>query len=255
MRNSGVQNYRPSFKSPLYPFVQIVGFIGCGILLFEMGIEILIIVLLLVSIAIITYLIYGKVRMKEEYALLYLIERITAKELTTHSLEEELKGIIRERDEIQKDRFDELIEKCLILDIEGKTELKDFLRITAEKLSVSLDISSETLYQLFMEREKESTTSINPDIAIPHIITEGEKHFDILLARCKEGIKFGEGIPEIKAVFVLVGTRDERNFHLRALASIAQIVSAKDFLERWMRAKNIENLRDTILLGERKRQA
>ena len=254
MRNSGVQNYRPGFRSPLYPFIQIVGILGCGILLFEMGTEVLIIVLVLVSIAIITYLLYGKVRMKEEYALLYLIERITAKELTTHSLEEELKGIIRERDEIQKDRFDELIEKCNILDFEGKTGLKDFLKATAEKLSVSLNISSESLYQLFMEREKESTTSINPDIAIPHIIIEGEKNFDILLARCKEGIKFGEGIPEIKAVFVLVGTRDERNFHLRALASIAQIISAKDFLERWMRAKNIENLRDIILLGERKRQ-
>ena len=104
-----------------------------------------------------------------------------------------------------------------------------------------------------MEREKESTTSINPYIAIPHIIIKGENHFDILLARCKEGIKFGEGIPEVKAVFVLVGTRDERNFHLRSLASIAQIMSEKDFIERWLRAKNIENLRDIVLLGERKR--
>jgi len=254
MRHSGVQNYRPSFKSPLYPFVQIAGILGCGFLLFEMGMEVLIIVLILVSLAIITYLIYGKVRMKEEYALLYLIERITAKELTTHSLEEELKGIIRERDKIEKDRFDELIEKCHIIDIEGKTELNEFFKLTAKKLSQPLDIPEEKLYELLLKREKESTTSINPDIAIPHIIIEGEKHFDILLARCKEGIKFGEEIPGIKAVFVLVGTRDERNFHLRALASIAQIISAKDFMTRWMRAKNIENLRDTILLGERKRQ-
>ncbi len=253
MRQSGVQNYRPRFRSPIYPFVQIAGIFGCGFLLFEMGIEVLIIVLILVSLAIITYLIYGRVKMKEEYALLYLIERITAKELTTHSLEDELKGIIRERDKIQKDRFDELIEKCHILDIGEKTELSEFLRLTAKELSRSLDVPGEELYQLLMDREKESSTSINPDIAIPHIIIEGEKHFDVLLARCKKGIKFGEDIPEVKAVFVLVGTRDERNFHLRSLASIAQIISARDFMTRWMRAKNIENLRDTVLLGERKR--
>ncbi len=253
MRQSGVQNYRPSFKSPIYPFVQIAGIIGSGFLLLEMGMEVLIMFFILVALAVLTYLIYGKVRMKKEYALLYLIERITAKELTTHSLEEELKGIIRERDEIQKDRFDELVEKCQILDIQGKTELKDLLRLTAKRLSTSCDISSETLYQLFMEREKESTTSINPYIAIPHIIIKGENHFDILLARCKEGIKFSEDTPSVRAVFVLVGTRDERNFHLRSLASIAQIISAKDFMARWMRAKNIENLRDIVLLGERKR--
>jgi len=253
MRQSGVQNYRPRFRSPIYPFVQIAGIFGCGFLLFEMGIEVLIIVLILVSLAIITYLIYGRVKMKEEYALLYLIERITAKELTTHSLEEELKGIIRERDKIQKDRFDELVEKCHILDIKGKTGLKEFFELTAKELSRSLDMPVESLYKLLMDREKESPTSINPDIAIPHIIIEGEKHFDVLLARCKEGIKFGEDIPEIKAVFMLVGTRDERNFHLRSLASIAQIISARDFMVRWMRAKNIENLRDIVLLGERKR--
>lgn len=254
MRQSGVQNYRPRFRSPIYPFPQIAGMLGCGFLLFEMGAEVLIIVFILISLAITAYLIYGRRRVKEEYALLYLIEKITAKELTTHSLEDELKGIIRERDKIQKDRFDELIEKSHILDLKKKPDLQEFFRLTAEKLSRPLGISKERLYQLLIEREKESTTAINPDIAIPHIIIEGEKHFDILLARCKEGINFGEDISGIKAVFVLVGTRDQRNFHLRALASIAQIISAKDFMTRWMRAKNIENLRDIVLLGERRRQ-
>jgi APA family basic amino acid/polyamine antiporter len=254
MRLSGVQNYRPRFKSPIYPLPQIIGVLGFGFLLFEMGAEVFIIIMILISLAIIAYLIYGRQRMKEEYALLYLIERITAKELTTHSLEDELKDIIKERDRIQKDRFDKLIEESHILDLEEKTNLEEFFKLTAEKLSPTLDIPKKKLYQLLMKREKESTTSINPDIAIPHIIIEGEKHFDILLARCKEGIRFGEDAPEVKAVFVLVGTRDQRNFHLRALASIAQIISAKDFLARWMRAKNIENLRDIVLLGERKRQ-
>ncbi len=254
MRQSGVQNYRPRFRSPLYPFFQIAGIIGFGLLLFEMGIEVLIIVAILISLALIAYLIYGRARMKEEYALLYLIEKITAKELTTHSLEDELKGIIKERDKIQKDRFDELIEKSDIMDLKGKTKLKKFFKLTAKKLSPSLDISEDELYELLTKREEESTTAINQDIAIPHIIIEGEKHFDILLARCKEGIEFNPDAPKVKAVFVLIGTKDERNFHLRALASIAQIISAKDFMTRWMSAKNIENLRDIVLLGERKRQ-
>ncbi|MEJ2356410.1 MAG: PTS sugar transporter subunit IIA, partial [candidate division WOR-3 bacterium] len=182
------------------------------------------------------------------------IEKITAKELTNHSLEDELKDIIKERDKIQKDRFDKLIEESTIMDLDGETSLKEFFRLAAKKLSSPLEMQEKKLYELFIKREEESTTAINPDIAIPHIIIEGEKHFDILLARCKEGIEFNPDAPKVKAVFVLIGTKDERNFHLRALASIAQIISAKDFITRWMSAKNIENLRDIVLLGERERQ-
>ena len=47
--------------------------------------------------------------------------------------------------------------------------------------------------------------------------------------------------------------KDERSFHLRALAAIAQIVQDPHFEERWMRAKTIEALRDNVLLGKRRR--
>ncbi|KPJ63164.1 hypothetical protein AMJ44_14700 [candidate division WOR-1 bacterium DG_54_3] len=52
---------------------------------------------------------------------------------------------------------------------------------------------------------------------------------------------------------MLLGTKDERNFHLVSLAAIAQIVQEPDFEERWMKAKNKEALRDIVLLGQRKR--
>ena len=39
-----------------------------------------------------------------------------------------------------------------------------------------------------------------------------------------KGINFSEKAPMVNAVFVLVGTKDERNFHLRALSTIAGIV-------------------------------
>ena len=49
------------------------------------------------------------------------------------------------------------------------------------------------------------------------------------------------------------GTRDKRNFHLRALAAIAQTVQAKDFERRWLSARNEQALRDIMLLSSRDR--
>ena len=74
----------------------------------------------------------------------------------------------------------------------------------------------------------------------------------MLIARIRGGVSF-TGSEGIRAVFVLAGTRDERNFHLRALAAIAQIVHDPQFEKRWTAAKDATALRDLILLGERSR--
>ncbi|MDH5186403.1 MAG: amino acid permease [candidate division WOR-3 bacterium] len=253
MRESHLQNYQPIFRAPLYPWIQIIGLIGFGFLLFEMGREALLISAIFIVGGLFIYWFYGRIRTSQEYALLHLIERITAKELTTHSLETELKEIIRERDEIVKDRFDHIIEESIVLDINQAISLEEFFRLVAESMSDRLAIKADALFQSLINRERENTTVLNPDLAVPHIIIDGEHKFDILLARCKQGILFSKKAPKVHSVFVLVGTRDERNFHLRALASIAQIVQEFSFERKWMKAKNKETLRDIVLLGKRRR--
>ncbi|MGB5159333.1 MAG: PTS sugar transporter subunit IIA [Desulfobacterales bacterium] len=56
------------------------------------------------------------------------------------------------------------------------------------------------------------------------------------------------------AVFALVGTGDERNFHLRALSAIAQIVQDPYFENKRLKAKDEKSLRNIILHAKRKRQ-
>jgi len=253
MRESRVQNYQPKFKSPLYPWVQILGIIGCGLLIFEMGKGSLIAFCVFIVGGLFIYWFYGRIRTTREFALLHLIERITAKELTSYTLETELKEIIRERDDITKDRFDYIVEKCVVLDIDKKIKLDDFFNLVSDTLSKSVKVKSSDLFELISERERETSTVIAPGIAIPHIIVDGEKLFDMLLIRCKEGIQFSESASKVHVVFVLIGSRDERNFHLRALAAIAQILQDSNFMKKWMSAKNKKALRDIVLLGKRMR--
>jgi len=116
-----------------------------------------------------------------------------------------------------------------------------------------LNIDERALYNLFIKREKESSTVVTAGLAIPHIIIKGVHKFDVLLVRCKKDIIFPGNPQPVHTMFVLVGSRDERNFHLRALAAIAQIAQDKDFDKNWLKAGNIEELRNIILLAERKR--
>ncbi len=54
-------------------------------------------------------------------------------------------------------------------------------------------------------------------------------------------------------MFILAGSKDQRNYHLRALMAIAQIVQEKSFEEKWLAARGIEGLRNLLLLSGRQR--
>lgn len=253
MRESKIQNYQPKFRAPLYPWLQIVAIVGYGFLIVEMGtLPLLITGIFLVS-GFLWYWIYARIRVVRESALIHIIERITARELTSYTLETELKHILRERDEIIEDRFDHLIKDSVVLDIEKCMDMEEFFKKVTDALAEKLGMPPEMLFRLFREREKQSSTVLAPGLAIPHIVVEGENKFEILLARCKEGIVFSAGLPRVHTVFALVGSMDERNFHLRALAAIAQIVQDAHFNKRWLSARSPEALRDIVLLGKRER--
>ena len=253
MRESKVQNYQPKFHSPLYPGMQILGIIGCGFLLAGMGRFILLLSSLIIGAGLIWYLVYRGARARREFGLIHVIERIINKELTSGQLAKELKTIIRERDEIVEDRFDHLIKEGVVLDLEGHFSRDEFFQKAGNFLAGKLGITPEKLTQLFIQREEESHTVIRPGLAIPHIIIEGSHKFSILLARAKDGVVFPDVSAPVHTIFVLVGTRDERNFHLRALAAIAQIAQDEAFDKNWLAARNNEELKDIILLAERKR--
>jgi len=255
LRESRIQNYRPSFRAPGYPWVQIAGIAGFAFVLLEMREQAFLISSALVAVGFALYWGYGRARVERESALLHLVERLTARELVTGRLEAELKEIIRDRDEIVRDRFDDLVENCVVLDLPHALSADDFFARVAEHMAPRLKLPAPDFVQALHDREASSSTVVGPGLAIPHIVIDGTGTFDLLLARCREGIAFPGSPGPVRAAFVLAGTRDERNFHLRALAAIAQIAQEPHFEATWMAARAAQGLRDLILLGQRRRDA
>ena len=253
LRESRLQNYRPLFRTPFYPWLQVTGIVGFVFVLFEMGVEGFLISTLLALSGFFLYWFYGRPRVQQESALLHLLERITDRQLVTGLIESELKEIIRERDAIVADRFDGLVERAVIIDTQGALSSDVFFQRAAEQLADRVGMTAPALAELLMAREKDSSTVVGPGLAVPHAVVPGEGRFEVLLARSREGMAFPAGVQPVHAVFLIVGTRDERNFHLRALAAVAQIVQAPGFLARWLSARSAQGLRDLVLLGERHR--
>lgn len=257
VRYSKMRNYRPSYRSPFFPWMQIFGIMFYSILIAKMGPIPLLITIVFIIFAYLWYKFYAQEKAKSVSALLKLTEKILNRQLvpdeSTELLEEELLDILRDRENIIEDRFDELIKNCKILEFTEKMNKFEFFKEISKELEDDLDILEEEIYHKFREREQVSNTNIHTHIAIPHIIIEGKNKFDIMLARNKAGINWAEDQEPVYTVFVLIGTMDERNYHLRALMAIAQIVQEKDFMLKWLTAGDVEHLRSSILLSNRKR--
>ncbi len=252
MRFSGITNYRPQFRAPLFPYIQIIGLVGYVAMVVEMGLESILITLGIGALGLVFYMRYGG-KHKREFALLHLIARITDRKIAERTLENELMEIIIERDKIVEDRFDRLVKKSKILDIKGKISKLELFRRVAAEMASELGMDFDELFRMLEEREKESSTAITPFIAIPHVVIDGEKKFGMVVVRALDGVYFSETAPEVKAIFFLAGTRDERQFHLQALAAIAQIVGNPNFEDSWLNARDVEDLRDILLLSRRVR--
>ncbi|MBN2352223.1 MAG: amino acid permease [Spirochaetales bacterium] len=253
LRASKLQNYRPKFRAPFFPWLQIAGILCLVLLVVQMGWEAIAITGGFIVAGLATYVFFGRIKGYREYALLHLVERITAKEITANALETELREILFERDDISKDRFDGLVERAVVLDDDQPRDKEEFFRTAAAALARRLKMPKTAISALLSKREKESSTALTPLWAVPHIIIPGKNKFHLLIARNKRGIRFSPEMPAIKCVFILAGTKDERNFHLRALSSIAQIIQNPKFEHTWLSARRRDGLRDIILLGKRLR--
>jgi amino acid transporter/mannitol/fructose-specific phosphotransferase system IIA component (Ntr-type) len=255
LRESHVQNYRPSFMAPFYPWMQLISIICFSLLILDMGQEVLFISFGLVMAGVFFYFIYGHKNSNREYALLHLIARITDKEVRESSflLEDELRTIIHARDDVNFDRFDRIVDRSIVIDLEESIDADSLFKDIARQIAKDIDQDEARIYDFLKSREAESSTAITPFTAIPHLIIEGKGHFNMILVRACKGITFSKSRDAVKSIFVLYGTRDERLFHLQALASIAQTILNPKFEERWLAAPTDQGIKDVIILSERRR--
>ncbi|MDC7232357.1 MAG: amino acid permease [Spirochaetales bacterium] len=260
MRQSKIVSYRPSFKSPLYPYLQIAGIITYIGLILQMGRLPLILTGAFFALSVLWYFIYVKSKDSQKSAFIHMLERLTNKEIVDDEarLESELLNILRERDQIKEDRFDTIISRSPILDMDKTVNREEFFHEVALIIARRWDIEVEKVEEKLQLREEQASTLIYPGVAvphaIPHIVIEGSHSFDIVLVRNKYGIIWNEEGDVVYTAFCLVGTKDERNFHLKALMSIAQILQDPDFHPLWNKARTTEELRSVILLTNRRRQ-
>jgi len=254
MRESRIPTYQPTWRCPLYPWMQIFGILCYGFLLVELGTLPLMIAVVILGGGALWYALYAKVNVLRESALIRLAERLARADFGDHDLEAELARLARQRDDVAEDRFDRLIQDGEVLDLRGPTTRAEVFRVIAETMAHDIAHSSDELCELLEKREDLSSTVVRPGLAIPHIFLDDLGAFQVVLARIADGVVFDEENRPVRAVFAIAAPSGERNLYLRALVAIAEIAQDPEFDLKWQEARGPEALREVILAAERRRE-
>ncbi len=250
LHESDIQNYRPSFHVPFYPWTPILSMVLFGLLIVELGIGAVQISIAIVIVGIVLYFLFGR-KVHLEYALMHLMRRLTRRRIPLNNLERELREIILSRDEIVADEVDKLIEKSPIIIVKDSCSFTELCTKVCRE-NITLSPNGSALAGKLLQRENLSSTVLTPFVAVPHLLTEGKNQFELIIVKSVNGIKFAHA-PEVHAVFFLFCTIDCRNLHLKMLAAIAQMLQSSSFEKRWTLAASPEKIRDILLLAKRKR--
>jgi mannitol/fructose-specific phosphotransferase system IIA component (Ntr-type) len=254
IRASKIPSYRPSFKVPFFPVLQIITILLFIFLLVDIGLEAVEISAGLIGAGILLYLLYGRRTWKQDYALLHLVLRATNKKLSSGYLENELIALLHQRDETILDDVDRIFSEGEYISLEEGMTVQELFEFMAEKLKEQYP--GTDLLALFRERETAGTTALTPFFAIPHIIVDrdsGNGNFHLAVVRCREGIFFSDDRPAVKAVFFLIGSKSQRTLHLKVLASLAQIVDNPSFEKKWLEVAGPNYLKSLLLSEKRGR--
>ncbi|MEQ9617770.1 MAG: amino acid permease [Deltaproteobacteria bacterium] len=257
MRESKIESYDPSYRSPLYPWMQIFGILGSLWLLVNMGGWIKIATIAMVLVGVVWYKFYVKNKVVRSGAIYHMFETLGRSRY--EGLDRELRGILKEKELRKEDPFDELVARSYVIDINRRMEFDEVVEQASVIFSELAKESSDSLRKRFMEGTLVGATPVSHEVALPHLRLEGLAQMEMVMVRSKPGIyiKFRNPVTDqdeeqtLRAIFFLASPLDNPSQHLRMLAQIARHVENEDFANEWEMAEDEQQLKEAILHDER----
>jgi amino acid transporter/mannitol/fructose-specific phosphotransferase system IIA component (Ntr-type) len=257
-RESKIEAYDPGYKSPLYPWMQILGIVLPFVLIFEMGLMPLLFSFGLIAVGVVWYWMYGRKKVVRTGAIYHLFERMGR--LRYDGLDSELRGILKEKGLREADPFDEIVARSLVIDLENKEAFEEVVNRSARWFSKFVDKSAEEIEKQFLEGTRMGATPVTHSIALPHIRLNKMQQAEMVIVRGKNGVHikfknpltdFEEDEQDVNAVFFLVSPQEDPTQHLRILAQIAGRVEEDTFLSEWKNARDEQEIKEALVHEDR----
>ncbi len=251
MRESKIEAYKPGYKSPLYPWVQIAGMIISLWLVAEMGLLAVGLTGTLIIICIGWYFYYSHGKVKRQGAIYHIHARLG--QLRYEALEHELMTIINEKNLNTSLTYEEVIARSIVNQVTN--EQSDFDRLILKStisLSKRLNVDKNELREGLFDLEKDFT-KLKEGVYFNFVRMKEARFPEMVAIQSVEGITLNQGKEQAtaNALIFLVTPSDRPLLHMRIIGHLAELIEAEDFLNRWKMAKDEKELKQVLLSDER----
>ncbi|MGA1822510.1 MAG: APC family permease [Thermoplasmatota archaeon] len=249
MREGNMKHYRPKFKAPFYPWIQAAGIVGYALLITQMGWFPIITATVFVLLGLGWYFVYARGRIKREYALLHVAERVMNIKATDNLLDEELREIMIERDEIKLEKFLEKIDSAPVLDMNFFPSPDKFTKKIAYAFADDVGLFGNEFIKRFREKPASSNIFQSEDFIIISYEVDGRDTFEFGVIRTKKGAMFSRNSPPINTAFLFITSRDMENLYLNSLMWLVTAAERIDFRsQEWLEIEDHDRIRE--MMGE-----
>ncbi len=257
MRESNIDSYDPSFRTPLYPWIPLAGILGPCWLITQMGTGPTLFAVGMVVLGVIWFFAYASKRIDRGGAIYHVFARLGQRRFD--GLDTELRGIMKERGLRADDPFDEVVATSEIMEAGEGADFEEMTAKAAARLAPLVGLDADRIASQFLEGTRVGATPVTRGVALPHLRLPEISRPYLVVVRSRRGIAIdvGEAMPsttshrDIRAIFFLVSPAGDPALHLRILAQLAGCVEQEGFQEAWTAARSHQALREVLLRDDR----
>ena len=258
MRESRIQSYDPGYRSPMYPWMQILGMVTSGILIAYMGWMAILFTIGMIAACLVWYHIYAAGNVRRDGAIYHWFSRLGERRF--EGLDVEFRGILKEKGLRGEDPYEEIVARSFVIDLSEPCDFEQVVHKVADRLSLRLPSTQSEIVSRILDGTRVGATPVTRGVALPHFRTEAVDQSELVLVRSKHPI-FVPGddpmTPEIendksvRTLFFLVSPEGKPGQHLRILAQIAGRVDEESFESDWHGAADEQELKEVLLRNDR----
>ena len=255
MRESQIDTYKPGFKAPLYPWLQIAGVLIALWLISEIGFLAIIFTAALLIGCVMWYRSYAMGNLERRGAIFHVHQRLG--EQKYEGLERELMTIIHDRTEEENLSYEALIARSAVVDLPTGTFDNAILSVLLRETSRDRFEEGDAIANSFSESlafrpvDDGVFMSIIPSPAVeqPELIVlrfGPETELDIIDVDVEGQVDDMSGA---HTLLYLIAPPRPAGLDLRLAGHIAEVVQSDHFTERWLRAQD-EKAMNAVLMRD-----
>jgi APA family basic amino acid/polyamine antiporter len=251
MRESRIEAYKPGYKSPFYPWLQIAGMIISLWLVAEMGLLAVGLTGTLIIFCIGWYFYYAHGNVKRQGAIYHIHARLG--QLRYEALEHELMTIINEKNLNNSLTYQEVIARSIVLHVEDDhTDIERLMLRSTLTLNQRLKLNRDHLRKHLTDFE-DNFIEMKDGVFFKYVQLDKVKIPEMLAVHSSKGIEFELDKEKKKAfaIIFLATPKDKPLLHMRIIGHLAELIEAEGFLERWKNAKIEKAMKQVLLTDER----